>query len=171
MRKLSVGCLAALDGVIGSPERWAFPFFDEECVEYSMEQLADVDLFLLGRVAYQELSARWSGVQGNPYLDRINALPKLVASTTLKDVGWNASLVDGDIARQLPRQRSSQARTSLSMASASLIGPWSSIAWLTNIKSGSCRPGWAMANGSSNSSIPLNLSSTCLAPIAFATAY
>ena len=98
MRKLSVGCLAALDGVIGSPERWAFPFFDEECVEYSMEQLADVDLFLLGRVAYQELSARWSGVQGNPYLDRINALPKLVASTTLKDVGWNASLVDGDIA-------------------------------------------------------------------------
>jgi dihydrofolate reductase len=98
MRKLSVGCLVALDGVISSPERWAMPFFDEECVEYSMEQLADVDLFLLGRVAYQELSARWSGVQGNPYLDRINALPKLVASTTLKDVGWNASLVDGDIA-------------------------------------------------------------------------
>lgn len=45
MRKLSVGSLVALDGVISSPERWALPFFDEECVEHSMEQLADVDLF------------------------------------------------------------------------------------------------------------------------------
>jgi hypothetical protein len=45
MRKLSVGCLVALNGVVASPEVWALPFFDEECVEYSMAQLADVDMF------------------------------------------------------------------------------------------------------------------------------
>ena len=51
MRKLSVGCLVALEGVVASPEAWALPFFDKECAEYSMAQLADVDMFLLGRVA------------------------------------------------------------------------------------------------------------------------
>ena len=97
MRKLSVACLVALDGVIASPEKWSLPFFDEECAAYSMAQLADVDTFLLGRVGYQELSARWSVAKGNPYLDRVNALPKLVASTTLKNVTWNASLIEGDV--------------------------------------------------------------------------
>jgi hypothetical protein len=51
VRKLSVGCLVALEGVVASPEAWALPFFDKECAEYSMAQLADVDMFLLGRVA------------------------------------------------------------------------------------------------------------------------
>jgi dihydrofolate reductase len=48
-------------------------------------------------VGYQELSERWSIVKGNPYLDRINALPKLVASKTPKDLSWNASLIEGEV--------------------------------------------------------------------------
>ncbi|WP_246689075.1 dihydrofolate reductase family protein [Mesorhizobium sp. WSM4310] len=34
-------------------------------------------------------------------MDRINGMKKLVASTTLKSVGWNATLLDGDVAESL----------------------------------------------------------------------
>jgi hypothetical protein len=38
-------------------------------------------------------SARWPQIKGDKYFDRINGLKKLVASTTLKDVTWNTSVI------------------------------------------------------------------------------
>jgi len=43
----------------------------------------------------------WPAVTGNAYIDRINALKKLVASTTLHEVKWNASLLKGNVAKEL----------------------------------------------------------------------
>jgi dihydrofolate reductase len=80
MRKLIEATLVSLDGVVGSPEEWALPYWDEENKEYAHAQLADVDAFLLGRVTYEKFAAAWSQVVGDPYLDTINRLPKFVAS-------------------------------------------------------------------------------------------
>jgi hypothetical protein len=50
----------------------------------SRSKLDDVEFFLLGRKAYQTLAPVWSTIKGNAYIDRINGLKKLVASTTLR---------------------------------------------------------------------------------------
>jgi dihydrofolate reductase len=96
MRKLIESTLVSLDGVIESPDRWAL--FDDESAERAMKQLDDYDAFVMGRVTYERLSARWAEVVGNPYIERINAMPKHVASRTLRDPGWNATVLGPDVA-------------------------------------------------------------------------
>jgi dihydrofolate reductase len=101
LRKLIESTLISLDGVIESPERWA-PF-DDESVAFAMTQLDDYDAFLMGRVTFERLSANWAKVVGNPYLDRINAMPKHVASRTLRDPGWNATVLGPNVAEAIGR--------------------------------------------------------------------
>lgn len=102
MRKLIVSSFVSLDGVIESPMTWA-SHFDEECKQYALRKLDNVDYFLLGRVAYETFSPVWSQVKGNRYMDRINGLKKLVASKTITDCSWNATVITGDVATELRR--------------------------------------------------------------------
>jgi dihydrofolate reductase len=95
MRKLIESTIVSLDGVIESPERWSV--FDEEAVQLSMQDLDNYDAFVMGRVTYERFRANWSPVSGNPYIDRINAMPKYVASRSLNEVTWNATLLGPDI--------------------------------------------------------------------------
>ena len=56
---------------------------------------------LLGRETYEAFAESWPPRAGqDDYTDRINAMPKFVASRTLKDndMTWNASLLEGDAA-------------------------------------------------------------------------
>jgi dihydrofolate reductase len=94
MRKLIESTLVSLDGVIESPERWAT--FDDEASELSMQELDNYDAFVMGRVTYERFRDNW-GPGGNPYVDRIGAMPKYVASRSLDDVTWNAILLGPDI--------------------------------------------------------------------------
>jgi dihydrofolate reductase len=99
---LIVGSFVSLDGVIEAPMNWASPFFVGDAVEHSYEKAGEVEYFLLGRVTYELFSSRWPRIEGK-YMDRMNGLKKLVASRTLKEVGWNASLIDGDVAEGIAR--------------------------------------------------------------------
>ena len=94
MRKLIESTLVSLDGVIEAPERWAT--FDDEANELSMQELDNYDAFVMGRVTYERFRDNW-GAGGNPYVDRIGAMPKYVASRSLDDVTWNATLLGPDI--------------------------------------------------------------------------
>jgi dihydrofolate reductase len=95
MRKLIESTLVSLDGVIEAPERWAI--FDEEATQRSMQELDNYDAFLMGRVTYERFRDNWSSSGGNPYLDRIGAMPKYVASRSLTEVTWNATLLGPDV--------------------------------------------------------------------------
>jgi dihydrofolate reductase len=106
VRKLLVSSLISLDGVVEAPMTWASRFFDDECREYAHRKLDDVEFFLLGRKAYEAFVPAWPTVTGNAYIDRINGLKKLVASTTLDEVKWNASLLKGDVAKELATLKS-----------------------------------------------------------------
>jgi dihydrofolate reductase len=101
MRKLIVGSFVSLDGVVEGPMSWASPFFDEEGRTEAFRSLESVEYFLLGRVAYDYFSSRWPQIQGDPYMDRLNGMKKLVATRTLTDVAWNASILDGDVGARL----------------------------------------------------------------------
>src|SRR6185437_10951176 len=61
---------------------------------------------LLGRRTYQGFAAAWPTMEGTgAYGEKINSMPKYVVSTTLSDTEatWNASILSGDLADELPR--------------------------------------------------------------------
>jgi dihydrofolate reductase len=101
MRKLIESTLVSLDGVIAAPERWAN--FDAESAALSLEQLGQYDAFVMGRVTYEKLYANWAHLTGNPYIDRINAMPKYIASRSLTQTAWNATLLGPDPASAIAR--------------------------------------------------------------------
>jgi len=93
MRKLIVSTLVTLDGVVQDPGGfgetaqggWASPYFTEDAAQESYEALMESDYFLCGRVTYELLSRAWGKIKEGPYLERMNAISKLVASKKLKE--------------------------------------------------------------------------------------
>ncbi len=101
MRKVVAVELVSLDGVMGSPEEWAFSYSNEEMEEANAAGMAASDAMLLGRVTYEGLASFWPNQPGGtPMVDYINSVPKYVVSRTLEEpLGWNNStLVEGDVA-------------------------------------------------------------------------
>lgn len=98
MRKLIESTFVTLDGVISDPHVWGPPYWDEEHNAYAAGLLFAADALLLGRETYEGFAEVWPSQPGD-YADRINAMPKHVASTTLKEAGaWNGTLIEGDVA-------------------------------------------------------------------------
>jgi dihydrofolate reductase len=99
MRKLVESTFVTLDGVISSPHVWGPPYWNEEHDAYAGKLLFAADALLLGRETYEGFAQSWPGRTGDPYADRINSLPKYVASTTLERAdAWNGTLLQGDVA-------------------------------------------------------------------------
>jgi dihydrofolate reductase len=103
----------SLDGVVqapGGPEEdtdggfahggWSHPFFDPEVVGGAFDDaLRGADALLFGRRTWQTMAAAWPGRAGDPFADRMNAIPKYVVSATLRDdeLTWdNTTRIPGD---------------------------------------------------------------------------
>ena len=103
MRKVIVSEFVSLDGVAENPA-WTFQFGSEEQEQYKFDELFACDALLLGRVTYQGFAAAWPSIQGTGANgERMNSMPKYVASTTLTQLEWNASLITGDLAEEVSR--------------------------------------------------------------------
>ncbi len=98
MRKLVEATFMTLDGVISRPQDWSPPYWDEEHAGYAEKLLDPADALLLGRATYENFAESWPPRSGD-MADRINAMPKHVASRTLTETTWNASLIEGDVAK------------------------------------------------------------------------
>jgi dihydrofolate reductase len=99
VRKIVAGTFLSLDGVMESPDKWHFPYFDDKMGEAVGSQMADADAMLLGRVTYQEFASYWPQQTGDtPGADFMNGVTKYVVSSTLQSVDdWqNSILVDGN---------------------------------------------------------------------------
>jgi len=86
-----------LDGVMEEPS-WSGPYFNDELAAFQYDNLFECDALLLGRVTYEGFAAAWpvaSDEQG--FADRMNGIGKYVASTTLTETKWNATLLEGDV--------------------------------------------------------------------------
>nr|WP_296065017.1 dihydrofolate reductase family protein [uncultured Actinoplanes sp.] len=98
MRKLVESTFVTIDGVISSPQDWGAPYWDDEHAAYAHQLLFAADALVLGRVTYEGFAQAWPARAGaDEYADRINAMPKHVATTTLTDLTWNASRIEGDV--------------------------------------------------------------------------
>lgn len=113
MRKLIEITFMSLDGAMDAPDivQEAQPYFlsDEEHDAYQKERLFAADALLLGRKTYEVLSKAYLSMaktgEGAPmdFVDRMNTIPKYVASTTLKKASWNATVIQGDIGETVRR--------------------------------------------------------------------
>jgi dihydrofolate reductase len=88
---------------------------DEDLHRHAVENIAQADALLLGRVTYEMMEAAWrlpAGVGARPewmepFARTIDAAKKYVVSSTLDRVDWNAELVRGDLGtavRQLKQE-------------------------------------------------------------------
>src|SRR5215216_1406610 len=94
MRKIVAGTFLSLDGVMESPDKWHFPYFDDKMGEAVGSQMAEADAMLLGRVTYQEFASYWPHqADDTPGAEFMNGV-----TTGLQNVDdWqNATLVDGN---------------------------------------------------------------------------
>jgi dihydrofolate reductase len=117
VRRIVAEQMLSLDGVAEDPGRvgryehrgWMVPYWNEEIAKWHTDQLIASDALLLGRVTYEEFVAIWPhrrpgegrpGLRsGDAFTDRMNSLPKFVASTTLHEpLEWNSTLLEGDVA-------------------------------------------------------------------------
>ena len=106
MRNLIAVELVSLDGVMESPEEWAFSYSDDEMEEANASGMAASDALLMGRVTHEQMVAYWPNQPGGvPMVDYINSVSKYVVSTTLEEpLEWNNStLIKGDVAEEIAR--------------------------------------------------------------------
>ena len=109
MRKLIYSMGVSLDGFIAGPEGeidWSAP--DEELHRFHNQQTREMGAHLCGRRLYEVMSywetadERRSAPEHELEFARIwKDMPKIVFSTTLDQVGWNAKLIRGDIAGEV----------------------------------------------------------------------
>lgn len=100
MRKIIIEAEVSVDGVMGgeNADFWqqVFPSHSADVKEYLNELLFMPDALLLGHKTYEFFAQVWPTRQGND-ADRINSMPKYVASRTLTEpLQWNATLLQGD---------------------------------------------------------------------------
>src|SRR5215471_5988516 len=84
---------------------------DEDLHRHAVENLAQADALLFGRVTYEMMEAAWrlparTGTRPDwmapwmqPFARAIDAAKKYVVSSTLELVDWNAELVRGDVGK------------------------------------------------------------------------
>jgi dihydrofolate reductase len=110
MGKLIVCVETTLNGVTSVAD-WSFPDSGAERVNYSRDLLFSSDALLMGRETYEVFSVYWpakmeegDGAGEEGFAERINSLPKYVASTTLKNLTWNNShLIEGDLSQEVSK--------------------------------------------------------------------
>ena len=97
----------SLDGVVQAPGGqgedtdggfahggWSIPFFEPETMGPAVtEAMADTEALLFGRRTWQTMAAAWPSRVGDPFADRMNEIPKYVASRTLAQdqLSWPGS--------------------------------------------------------------------------------
>lgn len=124
MRKVVAVEMLSLDGVMESPEEWAFSYSDEEMGEASASGMAASDALLMGRVTYEALAAVWSHQPpGTPMVDYINSVRKYVVSNTLEEsLEWNNSvLISGNTAEEIAELKEQSGKNITVLGSGTLV--------------------------------------------------
>jgi dihydrofolate reductase len=144
--KLTLTQFVTLDGVYqgpGSPDEdttdgftrggWMVPHMDQAFIAHAAEWLQRAGALLLGRRTYEAFAMAWpqNTDPDDPFAERMNSLPKYVASHTITETPWTpATILGGDVVAQVAElkaqpgdelQLHGSARLSQSLLAAGLI--------------------------------------------------
>jgi dihydrofolate reductase len=102
----------SLDGVVQAPGGknededggfrnggWSMPYFDPEAMGSAIDEvMQDTEALLFGRRTWKVMADAWPERAGDPFADRMNEIPKYVASRTMSeaDAIWNTTLLPAD---------------------------------------------------------------------------
>jgi len=102
VRKIKSYFFISLDGVVESPDKWHFPYFDDEMGAAVGAGFATADALLMGRVLYSEWAAYWPEHANEPFGDVMNSIKKYVVSNSLQTADWqNSELISGEVAQKI----------------------------------------------------------------------
>ena len=122
MRKVIVSEYVTLDGVMDEPGLWSGIFWNEEASSVKHDELFASGVLLLGRVTYEGFAKVWPTMEGTgDYGERMNRLPKYVASTTLDTAEWNASIMKGSVPETVAELKQQSGQDILVFGSGQLV--------------------------------------------------
>jgi dihydrofolate reductase len=130
VRRIVAAEYLSLDGVMEDPgpageyahRGWTVPYWNDDISKWQTDQLFTSDGLLLGRVTYDEFVASWPLRSGDPFTDRMNSLPKFVASATLQEpLEWNATLLEGNVVDAVAKLKERPGEDLLIYGSSSLV--------------------------------------------------
>jgi dihydrofolate reductase len=112
MRTLAYSMAVSLDGFVEGRGReldWSTP--DEELHRFWNDQARQTTTALYGRRLYELMAGFWPTADADPaapptiaeFARLWRAMPKVVFSSTLEEVGWNSQLVHADAAAEVER--------------------------------------------------------------------
>jgi dihydrofolate reductase len=102
VRKIKSNFFMSLDGVVESPDKWHFQYFDDEMGAAVGGGFATADALLMGRVLYDDWAAYWPAHADEPFGDVMNSIKKYVVSNSLQTADWqNSEIISGDVAQKI----------------------------------------------------------------------
>ncbi len=112
MGKLSFAMNVSLDGYVAAPGDdlgWSVP--SDELFQWWSDRVGATGLALYGRRLWEGMSSHWPTADEQPgvtpahveYAQRWRAMPKVVFSSTISEVAWNARLFAGDAVAEIAR--------------------------------------------------------------------
>ncbi|MBG0827023.1 dihydrofolate reductase family protein [Planomonospora sp. ID67723] len=121
MSKVVAVIYISMDGVVEEPA-WTAPFWNDDHGKFQAGQLSYSRALLLGRVTYDGMSQAWPAMEAaGEDVGEMNSIPKYVASTTLKDPQWNATVLEGDVARAVAELKAEDGKDLLVYGSGELV--------------------------------------------------
>lgn len=128
MRQLIVSEFVTLDGVVEAPggepshphTGWTIPYGTDQLYADKLRETLEAGSLLLGRRTYEGFAAAWPTHQGE-FADKMNAMPKHVATRTLRDLSWNATRLEGDVPTAVRTLKQDEGGPILVVGSPSLV--------------------------------------------------
>ena len=125
MRKIKSHFFISLDGVVEAPDKWHFPYFDDDMGAAVGAGFATTDAMLMGRVLYEEWAAYWPEHADEPFGDVMNSMKKYVVSDSLEAADWqNTELIGGDVAKQKLTELKSQDGGDITLSGSATTVRW-----------------------------------------------
>ncbi|MFD9715361.1 dihydrofolate reductase family protein [Streptomyces sp. NPDC059076] len=103
---------------------WVLPYVDEVVERFMSRATAGAGALLLGRRTYEIFAATWPYADMNdPAVAAMNAMPKYVASRTVRDLTWaNSTVLGADLAAEVSRIKAASERETVVLGSGGLLG-------------------------------------------------
>ena len=123
-RRIVANYFVSLDGVVESPDKWHFSYFDDEMGAAVGAGFERSDALLMGGTLYREWAEYWPAHAEDDFGPVMNGMTKYVVSRTLDRADWaNTTLIRGDVAARI-REIKAQPGKDIAMSGSATLARW-----------------------------------------------